>query len=264
MRVSMPMRPAILVSLLLAAVSVLCPAQSSNLDVNQIVSRMAQVRAAERGHSPAYTVTRDYQLSSAGASQPTSEVLAEISFVPPGQKDFVIVKSQGSDRGTGIVHRILEHEASMASHWQPYELSSANYDFALLGREAIAGHDCYVLQLSPKRQAAELVRGKAWVDAQEFQVRRIEGETAKSPSFWIKNVQVSISYDAINGVWLETSTRATADVRVAGPHVLTSRELDVRTATFDARAKQPAAPNSNVQRRNRQRLAADTATWVAR
>ena len=51
--------------------------------------------------------------------------------------------------------------------------------FALLGRETIDGHDCYVLQLSPKREAVELVRGKAWVDASNFELRRIAGETCQ-------------------------------------------------------------------------------------
>jgi len=252
------MRQAILLALVLAAVPVLCSAQSSNLDVNQVVSQMEQARAAERDRSLAYIVTREYQLSSLGAPQPSSDVLAEVSFVPPAQKEFVIVKSEGSDRGAGIVHRILEHEASMTSHWQPYDLSPANYKFALLGRGTTDGRDCYVLQLSPKRQVVELVRGRAWVDAQDFQVRRIEGETAKSPSFWIKKLQVTIVYGAVKGVWLETSSRAIADVRLAGTHVLTSRELDVRTATLSARASKP-----KLLRRNRGHMVADTATWVA-
>jgi outer membrane lipoprotein-sorting protein len=63
--------------------------------------------------------------------------------------------------------------------------SSRNYDFALLGRETIDGHDCYVLQLRPKRQTVELINGKAWVDAHDFALRRIAGVTAKSPSLWL-------------------------------------------------------------------------------
>jgi outer membrane lipoprotein-sorting protein len=252
------MRLAVLLVAVLAGAPLAGYAQSGNLTLDQIVARMAQARAANRNQSIAYTVTRDYQLAPAGAPKPASEVVAEVSFVPPAEKQYIIVKSEGNDRGAGIVRRILEHETVMAGHWQPHDIGPANYDFALLGRQTIDGHDCYVLQLSPKREAVELVRGKAWVDAGDFEVRRIEGETAKSPSMWIKKVNVTINYGKVNGVWLETSTQAIADVRLAGPHVLTSRELDVRTATVSASAKKP-----QKTRHSASHIAADTAAWIA-
>jgi len=252
------MRPAILFLIIFGATSAISYAQSEGLSLNQIVSRMEQARAAERDHNLAYTVEREYQLAPAGAAKPSADVVADVSFFPPSEKQYVIVKSEGNDRGAGIVRRVLDHEVAMANHWQPHAVSSDNYDFALLGREAIDGRECYVLQLSPKRDAVELVRGKAWVDAASFSIRRIEGETAKSPSLWVKKLNVTLNYGQVNGVWLETSTQAVADVRLAGTHVLTSRELDVRTATLSARASKPAAPH-----RNREHVVANTAAWVA-
>jgi hypothetical protein len=258
-----PTRHAIVLVSLLTSLPLLSWAQTQTLKLEQILSRMDQVRVAERGNSVAYTVTREYQLGSEGAQQPTSYVVAQVNFVPPAAKDYNIVKAEGSDRGTSIVRKVLEHETSMTSHSDSHELTSANYDFALLGRETIDGRDCYVLQLSPKREAVELVRGKAWVDANDFEIRRIDGQTAKNPSFWIKKLNVTINYGQVNGVWVQTNTKAVADVRVAGPHVLTSRELDVQTATFSAREQAPAKARSQ-QRSNSRRTVADTAAWVAR
>lgn len=255
-----PTRHAIVLASLLTALPLFSWAQSLKLD--QILSRMDQVRTAERDHSIAYTVTREYQLGSDGAQQPTSKVVAQVNFVPPAAKDYNIVKAEGSDRGTSIVRKVLDHETSMTGHAEAHELTSANYDFALLGRETINGHDCYVLQLSPKREAVELVRGKAWVDANDFEILRIDGQTSKNPSFWIKKLNVTINYGQVNGVWVQTNTKAVADVRVAGPHVLTSRELDVQTGTFSARAQTPAKPRN--QRSNSRRAVVDTAAWVAR
>jgi len=253
-----PVRPATLFLIVLGATAIACQAQSA-LSVDQIVGRMQQARAEDRANKAGYTVTREYRLAPEGAPQPTSEVVAEISFFPPAEKQYAIVKSQGSARGASIVRRILDHEATMAAHWQLHDVSPANYDFALLGRENLYGRDCYVLQLSPKRDAAELVRGRAWVDRDNFQIRRIEGETAKSPSLWVKKLRLTIDYGVVNGVWLETSTQAVADVRLAGTHVLTSRELDVRRATLDARAAKP-----HQSRQSTGSIAADTAAWVAR
>jgi hypothetical protein len=210
----------------------------------------------------AYTVTREYQLTVQGAGQSDAQVVAQVNFTPPGTKDYTIVKSQGGDRGTGIVRKVLDQESSMAGHSQSHEVNTQNYNIALAGRETIDGHDCYVLQLTPKRETVELVRGKAWVDARSFELRRIAGKTAKSPSFWIKNLDVTVNYGEVKGVWLQISTQATADVRIAGPHVLTSRELDVQTATFSASAQAPAKASS--RRMNAHRTVADAATWVPR
>ena len=247
----------------LATLPLLSWGQAQTLRLDQILSRMDQTRASERDHSVAYTVTREYQLAAQGAAEVDSQVVAQVSFTPPGAKDYTIVKSQGGDRGTGIVRKVLDQESSMAGHTQSHEVSTQNYDIALLGRETIDGHDCYVLQLSPKREAVELVRGKAWVDASNFELRRIAGKTAKSPSFWIKNLNVTINYAEVKGVWLQTSTKAEADVRIAGPHVLTSRELDVQTATFSAGCD-TFPPRPPPRRSTVHRTVADTATWVPR
>jgi hypothetical protein len=189
-------------------------------------------------------------------------VVAQVSFVPPSAKEYTIVKTEGSDRATSIVRKVLDHETSMATHPDQHELTPANYDFALLGHEIIGGRDSYVLGLTPKREAVELVRGKAWIDARTFDVLRIVGQTSKSPSFWIKKLNVTLNYGEVNGVWLQTSTQAIADVRLAGPHVLTSRDIDVQRATISARQQSPATIRS--QHSNAHRNVADAATWVAR
>jgi len=259
MRCSIPVRAVSLVCLMLP---LLAWSQSKPLALDEILTRMQQAEAASQNQAVAYTVTREYQLATQGATQPSSEVVAEVNFVPPSAKDYAVVQSQGSDRGTGIVRKVLDHEAAMATHPELHELTARNYDFALLGREAIDGRNCYVLQLSPKRDAVDLVRGKAWIDAANFTLRRIDGTTAKSPSLWIRNLHLTINYGQMNGVWLQTSTRAEADVRFVGPHVLTSRDLDVQLAAASARVQFP--PRPRAPRANRRRTADAAAAWVAR
>jgi hypothetical protein len=231
--------------------------------VDEIVSRMQQVQADERGHSVAYTVTRKYELSSEGTQKPKSEVMAEINFVPPSQKDYTVQKVGGSDRGTEIVRKVLERESQMANHPDLHALTSRNYGFALLGQERVDGHDCYVLGLTPKRDDAELVFGKAWVDATNFQIRRIEGAPAKSPSWWLHNLHVTINYGAVQGIWTQLATKAVADVRLMGTHVLTSQALDLRTSTTDARNKPPYQGGEHHRPVARQTFA-DSAVWVPR
>ena len=234
--------------------------QTQTLPLNDIVSRMAQAQVASHNQDVAYAVTRKYELTALGTQSPSSSVVAEVNFVPPAAKDYTILKSEGSSRGESIVRKVLDQEAEMASHAEEHEVTPRNYDFSLLGRESIDGHSCYVLQLTPKRQVAELIRGKAWVDANDFTVRRMEGAPAKNPSMWIKNLTVTINYGDVSGIRVTTSTKAVADVRFAGTHVLTSKEIDLRLSSVNARNQIPAIKSS----RNTRRTAQDAAVWVAR
>jgi Outer membrane lipoprotein-sorting protein len=238
------------------------PLGAQTLRLDQIISRMEQAQSAARERSVLYSVTRQYTLSGDDTRKPNSEVLAEIDFVPPAQSAYSIRKVQGSERGEKIVRRVLEHESQMATHPERYELSPRNYDFALLGREMLDGHDCYLLELKPRHQAPEVLRGKAWVDTRNFLVRKLEGEPAKSPSWWIKDLHVIINYSEVNGVWLQSDTRAVADVRFAGTRIFTARNIDVRTATENAQSR-PASRNW-VRRSSSRRGIADSAVWVAR
>jgi hypothetical protein len=256
---------AALLAALCTAITATSWGQSHNLSVDDIVGKMAQARAETREHSVPYTVSREYQLSSEKAEKPRSEVLAQINFVPPSQKDYTVRKIEGSDRGTDIVRRVLAHESQMAAHAESNELTPRNYQFAILGREPVDGHDCYVLQLTPKRNEPDLVNGKAWVDTTSFQIRRIDGAPAKSPSWWIHNIHVTVTYGPVEGIWTQLATRAVADVRLLGTHVLTSREVDLQTATVDARNR---PPNRIGERRghghaSRQPMA-DSAVWIPR
>lgn len=239
--------------------------QSRNPSVDEIVSKMGQAHVEARDHSVPYTVSREYQLSSDRTPKASSEVMAQINFVPPSQKDYAVRKLEGSDRGTDIVRRVLEHESKMATHPELHEITARNYRFALLGREPVDGHDCYVLQLTPKRNESDLVNGKAWVDTTNFQIRRIDGTPAKSPSWWIHNLHVTINYGAVQGIWTQLATRAVADVRLMGTHVLTSREVDLQTPTVDARNRLPNRVGEHRSHSHAPRRAmADSAVWMPR
>jgi hypothetical protein len=46
---------------------------------------------------------------------------------------------------------------------------------------------------------------------------RLQGRLAKSPSFWVKNVEIVRSYKRIEGVVVPVTLESTAHVRVLGP-----------------------------------------------
>jgi hypothetical protein len=69
-----------------------------------------------------------------------------------------------------------------------------------------------------------------WLDKHSFFVRKIEGEAAQTPSWWLKKVRVKLVFADLQRTWLQISMEAVADVRIVGPHTLTSRILDYRAA----------------------------------
>lgn len=211
--------------------------------LNYVVTRMEEAQLRNRQNYRAYTMTRDYRLFGSDTSKADSEVIADVFFVPPDRKSFSIQRVEGSQRGQNIVRRVLEGESEMASKDAPGALITSNYDFALLGEEEIDGRSCYVLELIPKRNEKVLLKGRAWVDKQTYLVHKVEGEMAKTPSWWIKKVHMTMSYSEAAGMWLQTGTHAEADVRIFGKHTFTSRALKVQSGDVVAQVFSPVPPN---------------------
>jgi hypothetical protein len=180
----------------LSLLSLPATAEEQVLSLTDIVGRMEQTQKQWRMAFIGYSATREYQLSlqSARGEKPESWVMAEVNSFAPTSMYYTTRRTYGSERGEMVVRKVLEHESRMRAHPEQVSVSSRNYNFMLLGRETIGDQDCYILQLQPKRQVEELVRGKVWVSTSDFTVRRIDGEPAKSPSWWIKRLHITINY----------------------------------------------------------------------
>lgn len=199
-----------------------------------IVVRMAQARAENRARLRAYTVTRDYKLFDKERQDPKSQVTADVAFVPPNLIRYAIEQTSGTGWGEKIVRRILANEAKIAKEYAATEISAANYDFRFLREEEVEGRRCYTLELLPKRKDKHLLRGNIWVDADTYLLRRVEGEPAKSPSWWVREVRLVLLFGDVEGMWLQTASEATANVRIAGQYTLVSRDVKYKVGELAA------------------------------
>jgi hypothetical protein len=198
------------------------------IPLNSIVEALEKAQAGVRPRI-SYQVIREYRLLGRGDASANSEVVAEVNFRPPADKDYRIQRSSGSHRGQQVVRRILDHEVATTHGDHGHSaLNRDNYDFTYLGETILDGQTCHRLALKPKRKDEDLISGEAWIDPHTFLIRQIEGEVARTPSWWLKRVRVKIMFAVFEGAWLQTSMEATADVRIVGPHTLTSRILDYR------------------------------------
>ena len=202
---------------------------SGPMALDEIVQAVQKAQAAIRPHA-SYQVIREYRLFGAKDSKSDSEVVAEINFRPPAFRDYTIQRSSGSNRGAQLVRRILDHEVKAASKDSRAgsAISNDNYDFSYIGEATLDGQPCYLLALKPKRTENELISGQVWIDQHSFLIRQIQGQVEKTPSWWLKAVRIKLVFADLDGIWVQKSMEATADVRIVGAHTLTSRILDYR------------------------------------
>jgi hypothetical protein len=196
-----------------------------------IIARMAQARAENRHRFRPYIVTRDYKLFGNERQHPKSQVIAEVSFVPPDSKKYAIQQSNGTRLGERIVRRMLESEAEIAKNYSSTDISLDNYDLRFIREEGCGGQRCYVLELLPKRKDRNLVSGNIWVDARTYLLHRTEGQPAKRASWWLRDVHMVFLYGDVEGMWLQTVSEATAmleDIGVLTGGKVISEDLGIK------------------------------------
>jgi hypothetical protein len=110
-------------------------AQVKSPDVNLILQRLEDVQHQDPAQSRPYEVTREYKVFRGYDKQPTSEVSAQINFVPPDIKTYKITQARGNSRGEKIVREILDRETESAKKGLSSEINRTNYDFVFLRQE---------------------------------------------------------------------------------------------------------------------------------
>jgi len=201
-------------------------AEIKSPDLSLILQRLEDVQHQDPAQSRPYEVTREYKVFRGNNKQPSSEVVAQINFVPPDLKTYKITQVRGNSRGEKMVRELLDRETESTKKRHGSEISRANYDFFFLRQENFGVVTEYVLGIVPKRKDKYILRGQIWVDASTFRIRRIEGVPAKSPSFWIKNVHITVQFAQLGSMWVPVSFDAIATVRFFGQYTLAG--LDIR------------------------------------
>jgi hypothetical protein len=74
-------------------------AEIKSPDLNLILQRLEDVQHQDPAQSRPYEVTREYKVFGGYDKQPTSEVMAQINFVPPDIKTYKITQARGNSRG---------------------------------------------------------------------------------------------------------------------------------------------------------------------
>lgn len=212
-----------------------CP----DADLATIVTQMEAAQTANPARSQPYVLVRQYRFyqGAQAADNAKSEVMAQVSFTPPNVKTFDILETRGSGRGTSVVKHILENESELSKDVSRNEISRKNYDFSLLGESVVDGRRAYIVGLSPRRDDHTLLRGRVYVDAENFHILRTEGQPAKSPSWWLRSSYIVLRYAEVEGLWLPIATEGTGEVRMFGRFMLNSEKVSLQVGNQVAAAR---------------------------
>lgn len=218
------------------------PLPSADYIVSKMIERDNQRQTALQG----YTASRRYVLENSRHHK-RAEMLVAVNCLGDGSKEFSIVSSFGwGVARSHVFPRLLqsESEASLPDARERSRISPENYSFATMGEDYVNERSAWVLALTPKTQNKYLIKGRIWVDPEDYAIVRIEGKPAKNPSFWIKSVQFVHTYQKSGPFWLPGSDRSVTDARILGATELTIEYFDYAPNIATLSALRESTPGS--------------------
>lgn len=194
------------------------------LPADTVVRNMMETSARRSAELRGYRTTRTYHLEYRGFLGSRDAGMKVVStYTAPDKLDFSIVSENGSKLLLNrVLLKLLDSERDAFRNPSQIELSPANYRFESKGIDHVTDADpCYLLDVQPRKENKFLYHGKVWIDARDFALARLEGQPAKSPSFWIKDTQIDSTWEKVGGFWLIQHTRSVSHVRLGGMATLT-------------------------------------------
>jgi len=188
------------------------------LRVAEILGRMDERDQALSNSLIRYTCQRRYILENRRFKK-KAELRARMTYSHPGHKTFEILSEQGS---AVLCKRVLrpmldaEEQASQDDIRPHTRIVRSNYDFKLLGTQITEDRPAYLFDVVPKTRNKFLIRGRVWVDSQNFGVIRVEAAPSQNPSVLIHNTQIIQQSTMFNDLWLPSFNHSHTDSLLFG------------------------------------------------
>jgi hypothetical protein len=215
----------IVAALLLACLEiVVIPAQQP--DEASIVQHLDAAVKARFENTLGYTVNEHYAVfRNNDETHPVAEMSVKTTYRKETGKSYAVLSQSGS----AIIRKfvlgsLLDNEASInrPGNREGAWFTSANYEMKLEpgATQRLDGHDCLVLDLTPRHEASYLIKGKMWVDSKDDSVVQIQGTASKNPSVFTGPTQMLRQYISVNGYAMAAHSRAVSDSPLFGKTVV--------------------------------------------
>lgn len=175
-------------------------------------------RVLARFNAPAPPAYRAYRRLEAGlpGSSKYGRLEAWTVYQPGRGLSYDVVQESGYEYVRNKVLRgVLNSEQELMAHGRPLRapLVAANYDFEPGGATESG---LMRLLLRPARKSHGIVNGSALIDPDSGGVERIEGRLVKSPSFWVRDVDVIWKFARYGDAVVPIEVSSSARVRFYG------------------------------------------------
>ena len=191
---------------------------------------------AQDDTQPAYRAVRHLEAEN-GSRKGWLDAITEYS--PETGFRYEITAEGGSGyMRTKVLKALLDGELAVIARGETKRssLDPANYKFQPNG---IDSDGLANVLLSPRRKERVLVSGMMALNTTDGGLVRLQGRLAKSPSFWIKNVDIVRTYERIHGTVVPVSLESRAQVRFLGEATL---RMTYAYSEIDGRAFEAPKP----------------------
>ncbi|MBI4463066.1 MAG: hypothetical protein HY647_00030 [Acidobacteria bacterium] len=207
--------------LILAALCVKTPPARAGTSSPLLSPEKVLTRMEERLEQQ-YTVLESYQARRRySASHPllgdSVYLLVKEHYRSPDEKDFQVLESGGPAAiQKRLFSRLLEAELDTAPEVarQAVDICRRNYRFTFQKYDAAAG--AYVFHVEPRTSNPYLLRGKIWVNAEDFGVQRIEGEPAQRHSSLVRQTHFVHDFARFGPFWFPVRHHSEAELFLFG------------------------------------------------
>jgi hypothetical protein len=158
-------------------------------------------------------------------THPAAEMTVRDTYKKGVGKEYTVLSQSGS----GIIQRfglkpLLDSDKTinLPGNIEKSWFTSANYEMKLKpgGVQRLNGRDCYVLAITPRAQAPNLIIGTLWADAKDGSLVQIEGVASKSPSAFSGAPHMMRQYANVNGFAMPLHARAESTSMLLGQSVI--------------------------------------------
>ena len=198
-------------------------AASAQAPPKDLVQRIDNAQSARETDLAGYRVTEHYYVLRNGNTQPVADAVVQTVYKRGEGKEFNVISRSGSSfLQRNLIDRVLAEEKNISNGElrKSVLVTSANYIMEFVRAEQLAGRNCFIVKLTPKRKSPYLVNGQVWIDAHTYDIAHIEGRPSAAPSMWVGLPMIRRDYRQLEGFSMATEARSESKNFLFGTTVL--------------------------------------------
>jgi hypothetical protein len=214
------------VAVLLLIASEICATTAPAQDQAAVIRQIDAAVATRVDNIVEFTDIEHYSVYRSGdETHPAAEMTVRDHYKKGVGKDYTVLSQSGSSLILRFGLKPLidnEKTINVPGNWEKSWFTSANYQMTLKpgGVQKLNGRDCYVLSITPKAAAPNLIIGTLWADAKDGSLVQVDGVASKSPSAFAGTTHAMRQYTNVNGFAMAMHARAESTSMLFGQTVI--------------------------------------------